>query len=85
MLAKCLVSATGAEYLGQMSTTVKGRTCKPWSLNLNRFLPGDTPGNYCRNPLKKNLASLSHSSLWCYTTDPKVRWDNCDVKACDEC
>lgn len=28
--------------------------------------------NYCRNPTRKT------KSIWCYTTDPEVRWEYCD-------
>jgi len=28
--------------------------------------------NYCRNPMGSEWPNL-----WCYTTDPKKRWDNC--------
>ena len=31
--------------------------------------------NYCRNP-------TDHSSPWCFTTDPEVRWEECNVTRC---
>lgn len=30
--------------------------------------------NYCRNPSKRK--AMKH--IWCYTTNPKKRWDYCD-------
>ncbi|XP_037673592.1 plasminogen-like [Choloepus didactylus] len=33
--------------------------------------------NYCRNP-------DGDSSPWCYTTDPRVRWEFCNLKRCSE-
>ena len=32
--------------------------------------------NYCRNP-------TDHSSPWCFTTDPEVRWEECNVLRCE--
>ena len=28
--------------------------------------------NYCRNP-------SSDTAIWCYTTDPNIRWDYCQT------
>jgi hypothetical protein len=33
--------------------------------------------NYCRNP------DRTSGGLWCYTTDPNVRWELCDVTPCE--
>lgn len=33
--------------------------------------------NYCRNPDEDK-------SPWCYTTDPRVRWEYCNLKKCSE-
>ena len=32
--------------------------------------------NYCRNP-------TDHNSPWCFTTDPEVRWEECNVTRCE--
>jgi hypothetical protein len=32
--------------------------------------------NYCRNP-------DGHKGIWCYTTDPKKRWEDCKPLDCD--
>lgn len=32
--------------------------------------------NYCRN------AGGEESSPWCYTMDPNVRWQKCDIPLC---
>ena len=34
-------------------------------------------GNKCRNP-----DSGWDIGVWCYTTDPNVRWELCDVPVC---
>ncbi len=34
--------------------------------------------NYCRNP------EGSDDYVWCYTTDPNKRWDNCIVEMCQK-
>ena len=31
--------------------------------------------NYCRNPDNEKMP-------WCYTTDPEVRWDYCQIPTC---
>jgi hypothetical protein len=31
--------------------------------------------NYCRNP---SSHKKSNKGLWCYTNNPKKRWENCD-------
>ena len=33
--------------------------------------------NYCRNP-------DADKSPWCYTTDPSVRWEFCNLKKCPD-
>lgn len=33
--------------------------------------------NYCRNP-------DGDKGPWCYTTDPSVRWEYCNLKRCSE-
>jgi len=68
-------------YRGFLNVTVSGRTCQPWSqAPIRWFRPQYTRGkgldsNYCRNP-------VGHRGAWCYTTDPKKRWDDCEVPRC---
>ena len=33
--------------------------------------------NYCRNPDKEFM-----NGVWCYTIDPSLRWELCDVPLC---
>ena len=36
--------------------------------------------NYCRNPDRTGLAK----SAWCYTNNPKKRWENCRIPSCNK-
>jgi len=73
-------SGKGALY----QKTITGRTCQKWNSNKpHKPWPGmdkslikhtgvdDIDHNYCRNP------SGDAGGLWCYTTDPKKRWEYC--------
>ena len=73
----------GGDYKGKANLTVSGRSCQKWSMQdphehkfAERFVDeGDH--NFCRNP-----ATPSPSGVWCYTTDPKVRYELCAVPFC---
>ncbi len=71
------------KYTGFVSVTTSGHVCQAWvkqqphehKLNDSDFAVDASLAaakNYCRDP------SLS-GYLWCYTTDPGVRWDICTV------
>ena len=79
----------GREYMGTLSTTVNGRTCQAWASNTphepNSASRNDTnypdgsraaARNYCRNPDSDTVGP------WCYTTDPDVRWETCNLAYC---
>jgi len=83
----CNPSPRGYYYVGNTSVTVNGTPCQAWSsqsphqhiYSFFSFPDGSASAahNYCRNP------DNSHG-LWCYTTDPRKRWERCAVPACGQ-
>ena len=80
----CKKSTLGAEYTGNVAITKSGKVCQQWTSQTphrhskTRF-PDKTieeAGNKCRNP------DFGPEGPWCYTVDPKVRWEYCDVPLC---
>ena len=73
----------GIRYNGTLNVTVSGRTCQRWDSNTPHYHPLTSlhryyleDHNYCRNPEGRGKLP------WCYTTDPHVRWEYCDVQNC---
>ncbi|XP_006025057.1 hepatocyte growth factor-like protein isoform X1 [Alligator sinensis] len=79
----CIVG-DGTSYRGMLSVTEKGKTCQHWRLTFphdHRFSPSLQNGleeNYCRNPDRDKWGP------WCYTTDPDVRYQSCNIKKCED-
>ncbi|XP_019383042.1 PREDICTED: plasminogen isoform X2 [Gavialis gangeticus] len=75
----------GATYRGKTSLTVSGKQCQAWrsmSPHSHKKTPAAFPDadlrlNYCRNP-------DGDRAPWCYTTDPSVRWEFCNLKRCGD-
>ena len=62
---------------------MSGKICQPWDSDTPHFHPLTSlyrpyleGHNYCRNPEGRG------SRPWCYTMDPNVRWEYCDVPIC---
>jgi hypothetical protein len=68
-----------SDYRGTMAVSKSGYECKNWtdrSANIrDRYPNANLVENYCRNPSGKERA-------WCYTTEPGVDWEYCDVREC---
>ncbi|XP_070570703.1 low-density lipoprotein receptor-related protein 2-like [Ptychodera flava] len=93
---ECYMLANAYDYRGFVNKTVSGRDCQNWMEGYPhehdrnpQAYPGAGLGNhnFCRNP-------DNEAGIWCFTTDPEVRWEYCeagvrqtvcdgDVKQCD--
>ena len=79
----------GEPYTGTISVTQCGIPCQRWYATASHtpdqfMIPENIPEgslhraeNYCRNP-------DNDKGPWCYTTDPEIRWQYCDISVCSE-
>jgi integrin beta 3 len=75
--AECKRTDKGWDYNGKINVTASGRTCQAWASQSphGHSVGTNLPENYCRNP-------DGEPSPWCYTTDPSVRYELCDIPDC---
>ena len=73
----------GIHYNGRVNVTVSGKACQQWDSETPHFHPITSlfrpyleGHNYCRNPEGRGKRP------WCYTIDPSVRWEYCNIPHC---
>ncbi|XP_077978826.1 uncharacterized protein LOC144434246 [Glandiceps talaboti] len=80
-MLECYTKADGSDYRGTKSTSKLSRDCQNWTgleAARNGLTPEAKPGHglgyhsFCRNPTDRTTA-------WCFTTDPDVPWDECNI------
>uniref|UniRef100_A0A671NM84 Plasminogen-like n=1 Tax=Sinocyclocheilus anshuiensis TaxID=1608454 RepID=A0A671NM84_9TELE len=74
----------GSSYRGVMSETVSGKKCQFWT-SMEPHRHSKTPQNFPKADLRRNLCRNPDGDRapWCYTTDPSVRWEYCNIERCD--
>uniref|UniRef100_A0A3Q3XDI1 Plasminogen n=1 Tax=Mola mola TaxID=94237 RepID=A0A3Q3XDI1_MOLML len=73
----------GTSYRGITSQTVSGKRCQAWSA-MTPHSHGKTPQNFPNADLRRNFCRNPDEDRapWCYTTDPKTRWEFCNLGKC---
>jgi hypothetical protein len=75
---ECTYTPKGNEYSGTVSHTQTGIPCQRWDSQTPHSHPNNElhmDENYCRNP-------DDSAGPWCYTQDPAIRWELCDIPKC---
>ena len=86
-IVSCKSTVLGLEYRGTLSYTKSGHKCQHWVAQSphehNMTDPSKFPEetiaeaqNFCRNPNNHT------EGPWCYTMEPKVEWETCDIAFC---
>jgi hypothetical protein len=72
------IFGNGSNYRGKQQFTKSGKMCQNWT--------SQSPQKHTRTPSKRPKAGLAanfcrnpdgHKTIWCYTNDPKKRWEEC--------
>lgn len=71
----------GDQYEGLLTHSETGRKCKNWldEGTYSSSIRGIGNHNYCRNP-----AGAKKTKPWCFSVDPLMEWEYCDVPECPE-
>ena len=88
LFPECTSTRDGQGYIGKINVTETGKQCQRWdrqyphqhSYKENYKYPDATISNaenYCRNP-----EASYHLGTWCYTMDPSIKWEHCNIPAC---
>jgi len=72
------LTGNGKDYRGVQKMSREGLSCQRWDAQSPhqhvttpaKYNTSDLSNNYCRNP-------TSGATIWCFTVDPKVRWQLC--------
>ncbi|XP_060076906.1 uncharacterized protein LOC132556510 [Ylistrum balloti] len=76
---ECKLKQNGRDYKGLMNVTTSGRVCQKWASQIphsHGYFTLADQANYCRNPNRNS------GGPWCYTTDPGLQWELCDLPRC---
>ncbi|XP_047194110.1 plasminogen [Hippoglossus stenolepis] len=73
----------GTSYRGITSETISGKKCQSWSA-MTPHSHVKTPQAYPAADLRRNLCRNPEGDRapWCYTMDPRVRWEYCNLEKC---
>ncbi|XP_071146536.1 uncharacterized protein [Mytilus edulis] len=85
---ECYHELLSKKYMGKRSCGFSGTSCQLWnqqSPHIHSHVSSDFPDldidlamNYCRDP------GGSRGEPWCYTTNPDVTWEFCEIPQCAE-
>uniref|UniRef100_A0A8D0G9I1 Plasminogen n=1 Tax=Sphenodon punctatus TaxID=8508 RepID=A0A8D0G9I1_SPHPU len=73
----------GQNFRGTTSLTITGKKCQAWS-SMTPHSHSRTPAAYPNADLKRNYCRNPEGDRapWCYTTEPSVRWEYCNLRKC---
>ena len=88
-ILECKMDSVGKNYTGKTNETLNKISCMRWDQqyphkhknNGSRGFPEQNASlamNYCRNP------DNEPGGPWCYTVEPTVRWEYCEVPYCSK-
>ncbi|XP_030754042.1 tyrosine-protein kinase transmembrane receptor Ror2 [Sitophilus oryzae] len=78
------IKGKGRYYQGKVNVTKDGIPCQRWDSQEPQahnsppdvFMELQNAENYCRN------AGAEEKRPWCFTTNPAIRWQHCDIPRC---